>query len=197
MSVPFPEGKFGAILADPPWRYLTWSAKGRDRCPEARSYQTMPFEDLKELPVTNLAAKDCVLFLWVVDWLPPECVVELLKAWDFKYSTKAFCWVKCKASGAEHMTGGYWARGNPEDCLLAVRGHPKRLDKGVRKLIYAPAREPGRKPDEQYSRIERLVSGPYCELFSRTTYSGNWTVWGDQCAKFAARQQALALAEDH
>jgi hypothetical protein len=25
---------FGAVLADPPWRYVTWSARGRDRCPD-------------------------------------------------------------------------------------------------------------------------------------------------------------------
>ena len=28
---PLPEGEFGVILADPPWRFVTWSAKGEGK----------------------------------------------------------------------------------------------------------------------------------------------------------------------
>lgn len=47
-----------------------------------------------------------------------------------------------------------------------------------------PRRQHSRKPVCVYDRIERLVEGPYLELFSRTTREG-WTVWGNQVGKFS------------
>lgn len=35
MSDDLPAGPFGCLLADPPWQFKTYSAKGRDRCPDA------------------------------------------------------------------------------------------------------------------------------------------------------------------
>ena len=48
------------IYADPPWRYQNWKGQGVAE----RHYPTMTLEDIKALPVTGLAGKDCVLFLW-------------------------------------------------------------------------------------------------------------------------------------
>jgi N6-adenosine-specific RNA methylase IME4 len=74
---------------------------------------------------------------------------------------------------------GYWTRSNTEPCLLATRGAPKRLNADVRMAIIAPRREHSRKPDEVHDRIERLVAGPYLELFARRPRPG-WTVWGNE-----------------
>jgi N6-adenosine-specific RNA methylase IME4 len=62
---------------------------------------------------------------------------------------------------------GHWTRANPEVCLLATRGSPKRLSRSVRELVVTPRRERSRKPDEIYASIEALVAGPYLELFAR------------------------------
>jgi len=78
---------------------------------------------------------------------------------------------------------GYWTRANPEQCLLATRGHPKRIGRDVRRWIDAPRREHSRKPDEIYERIERLVDGPYLEMFARQTRDG-WDAWGNETDKF-------------
>ena len=80
---------------------------------------------------------------------------------------------------------GFWTRANPEDCLLGTIGHPKRNEggKGVRRLVIAERREHSRKPDELYDRIETLVPGPYCELFSRSSRAG-WDQMGNQLGKF-------------
>jgi N6-adenosine-specific RNA methylase IME4 len=82
------------------------------------------------------------------------------------------------------MGMGYWTRANSEPCLLATRGKPKRLNADVRQGIIEPRREHSRKPDCVPGRIERLVAGPYLELFCRTTRPG-WTVWGNQVGKFS------------
>lgn len=56
--------KYSIIYADPPWAYRTYSKKGQGRSAESH-YPTMCIEDIKALPVGELAAKDCTLFLWI------------------------------------------------------------------------------------------------------------------------------------
>ena len=51
------------------------------------------------------------------------------------------------------------------------------------KQIIAPRREHSRKPDGIHERIERLVAGPYLELFARQKRPG-WDVWGNEADKF-------------
>ena len=57
--------------------------------------------------------------------------------------------------------------------LLATRGKPQRRATDVAKLLVAPRREHSRKPDDTYERIERLVEGPYLELFARASRPGS------------------------
>ena len=209
MSLPTTAGGYRAILADPAWQFETWSAKGRDRCPDApmtrneqrqnnpaRHYQTMPLADIKALPVKDVAAKDCVLFLWAVDSMLPQAL-DVGAAWGFKFKTVAFYWVKTRNEGSTRanlhtepahqlfpMGTGYWTRANPEPCLLFTRGKPSRISAAVRKLMVSPRREHSRKPDETRQRIQELVSGPYLEMFARSPADG-WDSWGNETDKFA------------
>ena len=177
--------RYGAIYADPPWHFRNWSAKGTGRNAVSH-YNCMSFAQLSALPVVDLAADDCVLFLWATDPLLPRAL-ELISAWGFEYKTVGFYWVKTNAaakSDGDFFTGlGYWTRANPEQCLLATRGKPARSAKDVRRLIVDRRREHSRKPDQVRDRIERLVPGPYVELFGRETKPG-WDCWGDQVELF-------------
>lgn len=179
-----PAGPFGCILADPPWAFKTWSGKLATPHRTANDhYTTRKVERLADLPVLQSAAKDCVLFMWVVD-SHIDVAIELGRAWGFKFKTRAFTWRKLtKDRSRARISMGYWTRKQSEICLLFTRGHPKRLSKGVREIIDAPIREHSRKPDEQYSRIESLVGGPYLEMFARQARPG-WTAWGDQIDRF-------------
>jgi N6-adenosine-specific RNA methylase IME4 len=149
--------------------------------------------------VSDLAAEDCVLFLWAVDPLLDKAF-DLMRAWGFEYKTVAFYWVKQNMKSDGFFTGlGYWTRANPEQCLLGTRGNPRRLGKDVRKLVMDRRREHSRKPDQIRERIERLVRGPYLELFARDTKRG-WDCWGDQFALFDSgkvrtRRQPSRLVE--
>ena len=80
---------------------------------------------------------------------------------------------------------GYWSRKESEICLLATRGKPKRVNADVRQVIQAKRRQHSRKPDEIYSRVERLVAGPYLEMFARQRWPG-WDAYGDQVDQFEA-----------
>jgi len=173
------ERKFRAILADPPWSFKVYSGKGKSRSAE-QHYDTMTLDDIKALPVAPLAAEDCALFLWAVMPQLPEAL-EVIKAWGFEYKTCGFTWVKRNAGPAGGFaTGmGYWTRSNAELCLLATKGRPERLHKDVQQLLVAPRGQHSAKPQEVHERIERLVSGPYLELFGRRISEG-WTVWGNE-----------------
>jgi N6-adenosine-specific RNA methylase IME4 len=176
---------YGAILADPPWSFRNWSPKGTGRNAISH-YPCLDFAKLASLPIANLAADDCALFLWATDPLLPRAF-ELIQAWGFDYKTVGFYWVKLNTGSARppgYFTGlGYWTRANPEQCLLATRGAPSRRTKDVKRLIVEKRREHSRKPDCVRERIERLVGGPYLELFARQTSEG-WDCWGDQVALF-------------
>ena len=62
---------------------------------------------------------------------------------------------------------------------MATRGQPRRIHADVRQAIVEPRREHSRNPDEIHDRIERLVAGPYLEMFARRRRAG-WTVWGNE-----------------
>jgi N6-adenosine-specific RNA methylase IME4 len=199
MNDPFaelPKGHFGAILADPPWHFDVW-AEGSARNASAK-YKTMTADEIAAMPVADLAAPDCALFMWMV-WPRLHEAVKVIESWGFTYKTCAFNWIKANTSqidmfreDADVFAGmGYWTRANSEACLLATRGKPKRLNADVRQGIIAPRREHSRKPDGVHERVERLVGGPYLELFARQKRAG-WTVWGNQTDKFAAVDPAQA-----
>lgn len=180
-----PEGPFGCILADPPWSFKTWSGKtGTPHRTANDHYATTETGALCDIPVADIAAKDCALFMWVVDSHISDAI-DLGRAWGFDLKTRAFTWRKLTSGGTARIGMGYWTRKQTEMCLLFTRGKPKRKDKGVREIIDAPRREHSRKPDAQYERIERLVDGPYLELFARQPWP-NWRAWGNQTDKFAA-----------
>lgn len=185
-----PRNHFGAIYADPPWHYEVWK-EGSSRTASSK-YPVMATSDIGALPVAELAAPDCALFVWIT-WPKLRDAFELLDLWGFTYKTCAFSWIKADASQVEMFRDdvdpfvgmGYWTRANSEVCLLATRGKPKRLNMDVRQGIIEPRREHSRKPDCIPARIERLVAGPYLEMFARTTRQG-WSAFGNQTDKFKA-----------
>ena len=177
-----PSKHYRVIYADPPWTFATYSQKGKGRSAEAH-YDCMRLEELKALPVAEWAADDAILLLWATDPLLHRAL-EVIEAWGFTYKTVGFYWVKENASGRGFFTGmGFWTRANPEQCLLATRGHPQRKAADVKKLVVSPRREHSRKPDEMYDHIERLVDGPYLEMFARSSRPG-WDAWGAQQGLF-------------
>lgn len=191
-----PSAYYGAILADPPWRFATYNERGRRKCPDWRTakgmplhYATMSTAEICALPVAEIAAPDCALFLWI-SWPMLTDALEVIRRWEFTYKTCGFAWFKGHElplfpdDVRDQMGCGYWTRANSEVCLLATRGKPKRINADVRQAIVEPRREHSRKPDCVRARIERLVAGPYLELFARTG-SDTWHVWGKETNKFA------------
>jgi N6-adenosine-specific RNA methylase IME4 len=189
--------KYGAILADPPWKYDMRSDKGHEKSPEAH-YETMSFDELAALPVSHLAGPDCYLFLWST-WPHLKQAQALMEVWGFDYITGG-SWTKRTVSWKVAMGTGYVLRSATEPFLVGRIGAPQVADRGVRNLIDAPEvillpedipdsidairREHSRKPVQMREMIQQLLPRTYCaELFAREPWAGH-EVWGNQTDKF-------------
>lgn len=173
--------KYSIIYADPPWQYKTYSQKGQERSAEIH-YPTMELEAIQALPVAELAADDCVLFLWTTIPLLKDCF-SVIQAWGFTYKTVAFVWIKKNRKSDSLFWGmGHWTRANAELCILATKGNPKRRSAGVHQVIMTPIEEHSKKPNETRDRIIALIGDlPRIELFARQKTAG-WDVWGNEVA---------------
>ena len=173
-----PNKKYQIIYADPPWSYKDKALAGnRGSCCK---YQVQTKNWIDNLPINEIADRDCILFLWVTMPKLNECW-DLITKWGFKYKTVAFVWVKRNKIKSSWFWGmGRWTRANAELCLLATKGKPKRIDAGVHSIIDEPIQRHSQKPNEVRKRILDLVGDlPKIELFAREKIEG-WDVWGDE-----------------
>ena len=171
--------KYQIVYADPGWHYKNKALAGnRGACCK---YRVSSDRDIIDLPVANIVADDAWLFLWIT--MPKLFTAErVIKAWGFEYKTNAFTWVKRNKCADSPFWGmGSYTRANAELCLLATRGHVKRISADVHSVIHEPVREHSRKPDEARKRILRLCGDlPRIELFARGPAVDGWDVWGDE-----------------
>jgi N6-adenosine-specific RNA methylase IME4 len=194
-----PPGGFKAIMADPPWAFKGYAPPRPQNFASDRGvtkhYQTMTREEICAMPMLDIAARDCHLFLWSTGPHLPQAL-ETMDRWGFKYSGMGFVWVKMRRAFATQpmrmlpliqadlfMGLGHTTRKNAEYVLLGRRGNARRMAKDVHEIILAPVREHSRKPDEAFARVQRYCEGPYAEIFSREERAG-WSTWGNEQAKF-------------
>src|SRR5262249_47802860 len=96
--VGLPVGHYRAIAIDPPSHFKARTALQvqnlNSRRDVEKHYRTMSFEQLAALPVGALGAQDAHLFI----------ALRLIEAWGFRFSTRAFTWVKLRrALGSEQL----------------------------------------------------------------------------------------------
>jgi len=174
-------GRFGCVLADPPWRFANRTGKVAPEHRRLGRYPTLTLEAIAALPVAGHMAERAHCYLWVPNALLPEGL-RVLAAWGFAYRSN-LVWHKVRRDGGSDGRGvGFYFRNVTEVLLFGTRGRGVRtLAPGRRQvnLIAARKREHSRKPDEQYALIEACSWGPYLELFGRGRREG-WTVWGNE-----------------
>ncbi len=168
--------KYSIIYADPPWAYRCGHIKGAG----CNHYPVMPLDDICSLPVADIAADDCILFLWTTFPKMYEAI-DVINSWGFEYKTVAFVWIKRTKTDSGWFTGlGYWTRSNAEICLLATKGKPIRFSKAVHQLVISPVEEHSKKPDIVRDKIVELAGNlPRIELFARQKALG-WDSWGNE-----------------
>lgn len=187
--------RYDVIYWDPPWEFENYSEKGEDRNPN-RWYDTMSLEELKLLPVGDLAGEDTMLATWATF---PRLLdaLELIRHNGFRYVTVGQVWIKLnKLVGLRSiidifkdifMGPGYWTRANAEILILASKGSPKRASKSIRQVVLAPIGIHSEKPVIFRQNLEKLIVGDRrIELFCRREPTPEWDVWGNQVGALEA-----------
>lgn len=163
-----------ALCADPPWKFgdsLPGPSRGA-----AKNYPTLSVDELMHFRLPPIA-DDALLFLWRVASMQQEAL-DVGKAWGFELKTE-IVWNKLTKTGKPWFGMGRITRAAHETCLVFKRGRPVIMNKSIRSTFEAPVTEHSGKPDEFFRIVERLVDGPYTELFSRKRRAG-WQCLGNE-----------------
>jgi N6-adenosine-specific RNA methylase IME4 len=184
-------GKYRTIVADPPWEYPEGFASGHGRTvkkgketysgkvqTEALPYPSMTLGEIAALPVADMAAPYCRLFLWTTNRFLPFSF-EIANEWGFTYR-QTLVWHKTDANLPAHV-----APNSAEFLLVATKGSPPRLETMPSAVIAATryggpgVKSHSRKPESFLDYIEQVSPGPYVELFARRARFG-WDYWGNE-----------------
>lgn len=182
--------KYSVIYADPPWKTTAGPPRGpykmeggkqlhytTDSKSRPLAYDTMTVEEIAAMPISELAADDAHLYMWVTNGYLPRAF-EVIEAWGFKYST---CLVWAKNNGA---LGGAF-KITTEFLLFCRRGNLKAKDTvtgtwfNVKRPYVNGYPKHSKKPFFFHHLIERVSPGPYLELFARDKPAG-WDVFGNE-----------------
>lgn len=172
--------KYNIIFADPPWQY---SNKGNEgTC--STHYSTMSLTEICQLPVKNITADDCALFLWCTGPFLNKAD-QVMNAWGFTYKTVYTNWVKTTKDGSR-PTGkavGYYTRNPVEYLLVGVKGN---MNQHRDKHYYAcsvhqeySAKHSQKPLAPMNVAIKMYGDKPRIELFARDAKDG-WHYWGNE-----------------
>jgi N6-adenosine-specific RNA methylase IME4 len=170
--------KYRTIVADPPWqvgRGPEWSSNGASR---PLTYETMSVEEIKSLPVRELAEVDAHLYLWTINAYI-EAAYEIARDWGFRPST-LLTW--CKPRHGIGLGGTFTL--TTEHVLFCRRGRLPSLQRVDTSWWLWHRREHSAKPEHFLDLVEQISPAPYVELFSRRHRLG-WDVWGNESANTA------------
>lgn len=170
---------YRTILADPPWQQSMAGKYSltRNRRPKGLPYQSMTVEQIKALPVNDLADDGCHLWLWTTN----QYLVagfDVMRAWGFKYLCP-ITWVK--PSGL-----GNWFIHRTQTILFGYKGRCEfPLARYKPNVIFAPEGAHSEKPKASYELIESVSPEPRLELFARPITPmfqkiEGWDVWGNE-----------------
>lgn len=175
---------YKTILADPPWRFANRTGKVAPEHRRLSRYNTLSLDEIKSIPVAEVADTQSHLYLWVPNALLPEGI-EVMKSWGFQYKTNII-WHKIRKDGGPDGRGvGFYFRNTTEVVLFGIRGKIRTLGPGRSQvnIIKSQKQEHSRKPEMLYEIIEKCSPANYLELFARGSRRG-WTVWGDQSVDY-------------
>jgi MT-A70 len=95
-----PDKKNGVVYVDHPWKFSTWSDKGKTNTSAENHYPTCDISEFLNFDIDRIAAANCALFMWAT--VPMLlAAIDVMTTWRFRYVSN-FVWIKHKAGT------GYW-----------------------------------------------------------------------------------------
>ena len=168
-----PEETYRAVVIDPPWPVEKIGREERPDQGKYLDYPTMDLEDIRDLPVGELAADDGAhVYLWATHKHLPDAF-EMLDAWGARFEC-LLTWNK--PTGVAPFSWQY----NTEHVLFARFGDGLQMEEMGQQVSFdAPVTKHSEKPDVFYDRVRNASPGPRLEMFARTARNG-FEVWGDE-----------------
>jgi N6-adenosine-specific RNA methylase IME4 len=183
--IEFPQGTFEIIYADPPWHYRGRKQfgfagdVGVDSGGAVAHYETMPLDELCKLPVSDIAADDALLYLWVTGPMVVDSL-ELMNEWGFNFATVAFVWNK------QLTNPGYYTLSQAEFVFVGKKNRipqprgSRNERQWLTEVIDEQRSKHSRKPSVIRDRIAAMHrTQSKIELFAREQVP-DWTVWGNE-----------------
>lgn len=158
--------KYKTILLDPPW-----DVNQRGRLGAEKHYDLMTLDQIRKLPVGELAEENAHCWLWVTN-NTLRGGYDILEGWGFQPKS-IFTWVKPR------LGLGNFLRNCTEHMFLGVKGKLPVQFKGQMNWGFFPLQDHSHKPEEVHKVIERVSPGPYLEMFARRPMPG-WDIWGNE-----------------
>lgn len=173
-QTPFPSRQYPIIYADPPWsvrRGPDWGSGGPSKL---LPYPTMSVEEIKDLPVRTLAAKNAHLYLWVINKYVRESY-SVAESWGFKPSC-LLTW--CKPRHGIGLGGTFI---QTTEHLLFCRRGTLRAKKRIDTTWFEHGRLSHSEKPDMFRQMVVEVSGDLdrIELFARQKFTG-WDAWGNE-----------------
>ena len=173
--------KYNTIYADPPWQFQNRTGKVAPEHKRLNRYETMALDEIKALPVSEIADTKAHLYLWIPNAMLPDGLV-VMDAFEYKGN---IVWEKVRKDGQPDGRGvGFYFRNVTELLLFGIKKNssPNRTLAPARSqvnLVRTQKREHSRKPDEIIPIIEACSLPSRIELFARGDREG-WDMWGNQ-----------------
>ena len=180
---------YRTIVVDPPWHqdrgpeYVAPDRRQRNpvvrprlnKASQQLAYQTMTVDEIKGIPVKDMAAADAHLYLWVTNRYVPDSY-DIARAWGFRPVT-LLTW--CKQPMGLGLGGAFTQ--TSEFVLFARRGRDVRLKKvDTSWWLWSTRGIGGRytanstKPDGFLDLVEQVSPEPRAELFARRARLYGW-----------------------
>lgn len=179
--------RYSTVVVDPPWNYNDKLQSGNSGFGEAHltrgaanHYATLTPDEIAQFPISELAADDAHLYIWVTNAFMVEAHA-LMKAWGFEHKT-ILTWFKTVNAGDRPRIGmGHYYRGATEHVLFGVRGKLPPLVRNAPTWFFAPRGAHSAKPNEFFELVESVSPAPRLDVFARTQRQG-WDVFGNEVA---------------
>jgi N6-adenosine-specific RNA methylase IME4 len=171
--------KYTVVVADPPWQFqdkLTMSSVKRGA--EANYRGVLSLQDIMDLKVQDWTEDSALLALWVPSSMLADGL-KVMNAWGFEQK-QIYTWCKTSSTGLAFGMGRYF-RGCTEHALIGTRGKVAKMvmSKSERGAECSPSLPHSVKPPTLQERLEKMLPGPYLELFARRSREG-WDCVGNE-----------------
>ena len=172
-----PDKKYNTIVIDPAWD-ISMAGKMKNHTAEEKlPYKTMSLQEIKEIPIGNIANVGCHVYCWTTNKMLKD-TFDALNSWGVNFH---LCLVWSKNSGIAPCLGYIFAT---EFCLLGFYGKPMQKFTKMGKVNWINIKQNSggkhsSKPDEWYNLIEQMSPAPRIDIFARKRRP-NWDAFGDE-----------------